>query len=61
MKPNWLDFLVYRLYCWRWNRILASRPDLRELFIANMKAFDVLDEGDPVEVTVTYSRKNQNV
>jgi len=56
MKVTWLDMLVYRLYVWRWNPILASRPDLREIFIAYLKAFDVLDEDDPVKVTVTIER-----
>lgn len=60
MKPNWIDMLAYRFYRWRWNRILAARPDLRELFIAYMKAFDVVDDGDQVDVTVTISKGTDN-
>lgn len=56
MKITWFDMLVYRFWRWRWNRIFASRPDLREIFIANFKAFDVLDEGDKVKVTVTIEK-----
>ncbi len=29
MRPNWLDWLVYHLFYWRWNHILAVRGDLR--------------------------------
>lgn len=52
MKINWLDMLVYRLFYWRWNKILANRPDLREIFIAWAKAFDVVDEGEKIKVTI---------
>lgn len=58
MKPNWFDMLVYRLYCWRWNRILSARPDYRELFIAYLKAFDVLDTGERVKLTVTIEKED---
>jgi len=33
MRPNWFDYLVYRLFYWRWNPILSSRPDLRRGFL----------------------------
>jgi hypothetical protein len=56
MKPNWFDWLIYRLYVWRWNPILATRPDLRELFIASFKAFDTLDQNDKIKVTVQIDR-----
>lgn len=52
-KIGWIDMLIYRVWYWRWNKIFAARPDLREMFIANLKAFDVVDEGTPVKVTVT--------
>lgn len=53
MKLNWFDVLVYRLYVWWWSPILASRPDLRETMIAYLRAFDVVDNGTSVVVTVT--------
>jgi hypothetical protein len=28
MNPGWLDWLIYRLFFWRWNRIFAARYDL---------------------------------
>jgi len=52
--------LLYRIWYWRWNKIFAARPDLRELFIANLKAFDVIDEGTPIKVTVTIERDEHN-
>lgn len=54
-RIRWWDWLVYKLFHWRWNPILAARPDLREIIIANLKAFDVLDDGE--EVTVTIEKK----
>jgi hypothetical protein len=50
---RWWDWLVYRLFHWRWGRILRDRPDLREYMIAYLKAYDVLDEGDRIKTTVT--------
>lgn len=52
MKPNWLDMLVYRLYYWRWNKIYATNPAYREFFISWMKAYDVVDNGEKVKVTI---------
>jgi hypothetical protein len=25
-KPNWLDFIIYRLFAWWWNPILEANP-----------------------------------
>ena len=58
MNPNFFDMLLYRIWCWRWNKILSSRPDLREFFIANLKAFDVVDNGEKVKVTVTIEKES---
>lgn len=52
-KISQFDWFIYKLFYWRWNRIFKERADLRELFIANLKAFDVLDEGEKVIVTIT--------
>jgi hypothetical protein len=52
-KITWFDMLVYRLFVWRWNKHLTDDPTLRELFISWMKAFNVLNEGDQVKVTIT--------
>lgn len=60
MKPTWFDFLLYRIAAWRWNRILASRPDFRELAICYLKAFDVLDNGDNVLITVTITKETDD-
>ena len=59
MKINWFDKLLYRVWQWRWNKIFASRPDLREIFIANLKAFDVIDEGTKIKVTVTIEKDTE--
>lgn len=32
ISPTWFDWLVYRLFYWRWNLILAARPDLRAVY-----------------------------
>jgi hypothetical protein len=52
-RVRWWDWLVYRLFQWRWGRILQDRPDLREFMIAHLKVYDVLDEGDRIKTTVT--------
>lgn len=57
MKIRWYDMWLYRLFFWRWNKIFARRPDLRELWIANLKAFDVLDEGDQVVYKVIIEKR----
>jgi len=55
-KPNWLDMFVYRLFYWRWTPILKERPDLREIFIAYLKAFDTTDPQEEYKVTVTIEK-----
>ena len=54
-KISWFDHLIYQIFFWRWQSIFANRPDLRELFIAHLKAFDVCDEGTKVKVSVSIS------
>jgi len=56
---NWIDKIVYRLFYWRWNKILANRTDLRELLIAHLKAFDSLDQNTPVKITVSIGINNE--
>lgn len=57
-KIKWYDWLVYKLFYWRWNRILANHPDLREFMIANLKSFDVIDDGEKVRVTIEKVENN---
>lgn len=57
MKIRWYDMLIYRLFHWRWNKILQQKPDLRELFISWMKAFDVVDDGTKVKVIITNEKQ----
>ncbi len=57
MKITWLDILVMRLFRWRWNPIFADRADMRELWIAWFKAFDVLNQDTDVEVTIRAVRR----
>jgi hypothetical protein len=33
-RPNWFDWLVYRLFYWRWNPILRENMPLRRRFMA---------------------------
>lgn len=56
VKPNWFDWWVYGLFFKRWGKILACRPDLREYMISWMKAYDVIDEGESVKITVTIEK-----
>lgn len=58
-RLNWLDRLIYRVFFWRWKSILIRRPDLRELFIAYLKSFDMLDEGSPISATVTIRLREE--
>jgi hypothetical protein len=51
-RIGWFDMMIYRIWYWRWNKILANRPDIREFFISYLKAFDVVDNGTPVKITV---------
>ena len=55
MRLNFADMLVYRLFHWWWNPILARSPERRELFISWLKSYDVLDDGDRVRVTIERS------
>ena len=52
MKPNWIDMLVYRLFFWRWSKILTSRPEYRELLISWLKTYDVLNDGTQVKISI---------
>jgi hypothetical protein len=52
VKPSWLDMLVYRLFYWRWVPILRRSSVHRELIISWLKAYDVLDEGDTVRLSI---------
>ena len=54
-RVGWLDMLIYRLFVWRWNKLLTVRPDLRELFISWLKAYDMVDEGQNIKITTTVS------
>lgn len=39
IKPNWLDWLVYRLFFWRWNRILRGNRKMLNLLIERASAW----------------------
>ena len=32
MKPNLIDWMIYRLFYWRWNKILTHNDRLLEIF-----------------------------
>lgn len=32
ITPSRLDWLIYRLFYWRWNRILSNNPELLSFF-----------------------------
>lgn len=57
-KVGWLDMLIYKIWYWRWNKILANRPDLREWMISSLKAFDTLDNGEKIKVTVSIEKQS---
>lgn len=50
--------LIYKIWYWRWNKILANRPDLREWMISSLKAFDTLDNGEKIKVTVSIEKQS---
>lgn len=56
ISPSWFDRMVYKLWYWRWNRIYANRPDLRETMIVSMKVFDVVDVGDYLQYKMTVTK-----
>lgn len=55
-KIRWYDWLVYRLFYWRWNKILAARPDIREIMIAFLRVYDTIDDGEQVKYTFTITK-----
>jgi hypothetical protein len=57
MKIKWYDWLLYRLFSWRWGKIMAVRPDLREIFISWLKAYDTTDINSDYVVTVSIKEK----
>lgn len=54
-KLKWFDILLYKIFIWRWNFILINRPDIREILIAHLKAYDLIDTGTSVKFTVTVT------
>ena len=40
MKPNLIDWMIYRLFYWRWNKIFASNYGLLELFKLYMNSWN---------------------
>lgn len=56
-KISWFDWLVYRLFYWRWGKILSENPDLREYLISWLKAYDALDEGERVRISVHIEKE----
>jgi hypothetical protein len=54
-----LDWLVYRLFFWRWRKILVNRPDIRELMIVRLKTYDFLDDSEKIRVTVVVEKVNE--
>lgn len=55
-RISFIDKLIYRLFHWRWSPIFANRPDMRELFISFLRAYDVLDNGEKVDVSVVITK-----
>lgn len=53
MKIRWYDWLVYRLFQWRWNPILKRDAVTRKLLVAWIETFDKIPSGSRVAVTVT--------
>lgn len=57
MKVSWFDLLIYRLFFWKWSKILTNRADLREIMISQLKAFNVSD--GPYKITVSITQKEE--
>lgn len=32
MKPNYFDWIIYKLFRWRWNKILRANHGMRQCF-----------------------------
>jgi hypothetical protein len=41
-KIRWYDWLVYKLFYWRWNPILKRTPWMRKIFVNYLLAWDFL-------------------
>ena len=57
-KIAFYDWWIYRLFHWRWSKILANNPVMREGLISHLKAFDTLDVGERVKVSVIIEKDN---
>lgn len=44
MRPTRLDWWIYRLFYWRWNRILRDRKDLRELLRDSLDKWEAVSK-----------------
>ena len=60
MNIAFYDWWLYRLFHWRWNKILARHPIMREVLISHLKAFDVLDVGEKVKISVVIEKEVAN-
>ena len=61
MNPNWLDWQIYSLFRWRWNKIFMNNPVLREMFISYCKSFDFLDVDTPIKVRVVIEEDYEKI
>jgi hypothetical protein len=39
VRPTRFDMIIYHLFWWRWNRILAARPDLWDFIVRHGQAW----------------------
>jgi hypothetical protein len=42
MRPTKFDWLIYKIFYWRWNPILAQNERLREYFKVHFVSWEVL-------------------
>ena len=38
--PNWFDWLVYKVFRWRWNKIFIENEDYRKAYITLFMDWD---------------------
>lgn len=58
MWPNWLDYLIYRIFRMRWNRIFASNQKMAVTFIVAMASW--VEESWGVELLNPRFRNKKN-
>ena len=58
------DILIYRLFYWRWNKILSNRSDIRKLFFSYLNSWEAIERepamgiGPPIKLKIPKMNEN---